>query len=246
MAAVTTDLDADAGRPRRSRTSTGTPATCSSGWSSTTAWRGDRLRDRHRRARLRRGDEARAQRELREDDSAGPARTSRTTSRTRRTCAASATRCASSSRTPTATSSTRSYLDVAEADQRRAVPDAGRRPGLGEVAVDAGGALDRSDRRGLPRRPGDAGHVQRLAAERRAAEAEHRALGHRRQPGRQQLQVEHDLRAAARQGAGHRQARSTTTGCRRRSRRTSARSTSWRSASTPRCAPRRRPRSRST
>ena len=38
--------------------------------------------------------------------------------------------------------------------------------------------------------------------ERRAAEAEHRALRHRRQPGRQQFQVEHDLRAVARQGAG--------------------------------------------
>ena len=53
---------------------------------------------------------------------------------------------------------------------------------------------------------GDAGLLQRLAAERRAAEAEHRALGDRRQPGRQRLQVEHDLRAAARQGARHRQA----------------------------------------
>ena len=69
-----------------------------------------------------------------------------------------------------------------------------------------GGALDRGDRGRLSRRPGDAGHLRRLAAERRAAEAEHRALGHRRQPRRQQLQVEHDLRAAARQGAGHRQA----------------------------------------
>ena len=39
----------------------------------------------------------------------------------------------------------------------------------------------------------------------RAAAPEHRALGHRRQPGRQQFQVEHDLRAAARQGPGHRQ-----------------------------------------
>ena len=53
---------------------------------------------------------------------------------------------------------------------------------------------------------GDAGLVQRLAAERRAVEAEHRALGNRRQPGRQRFQVEHDLRAAARQGARHRQA----------------------------------------
>jgi predicted RND superfamily exporter protein len=39
---------------------------------------------------------------------------------------------------------------------------------LGQVAVDAGGALDGSDRGRLPRRRGDAGFVQRLAAERRA------------------------------------------------------------------------------
>ena len=36
---ITTDLDADAGRPRRSRTSTATRATRSSGWCSTTGWR---------------------------------------------------------------------------------------------------------------------------------------------------------------------------------------------------------------
>ena len=40
----------------------------------------------------------------------------------------------------------------------------------------------------------------------RAAEAEHRARRHRRQPGRHRLQVEHDLRAAARQGPAHRRA----------------------------------------
>ena len=40
----------------------------------------------------------------------------------------------------------------AEADQRRADPDARRRPRLGQVAVDAGGALDRSDGGRLPRR----------------------------------------------------------------------------------------------
>ena len=61
----------------------------------------------HGGARLRRGDEARAERELREDDSAEPAVHQELPRRTRRTCAASATRCASSSRTPTATSSTR-------------------------------------------------------------------------------------------------------------------------------------------
>ena len=94
----------------------------------------------------------------------------------------------------------------AEADQRRADPHSRRRPRLGQVAVDAGGALDRSDRGRLPRRRGDAGLVQWLAAERRAVEAEHRALGNRRQPGRQRFQVEHDLRAAARHGARHGQA----------------------------------------
>ncbi len=57
--------------------------------------------------------------------------------------------------------------------------------------------------RGGPVMPG---LVQRLGARRRAAQAEHRALRHRRQPRRRQLQVEHDLRAAAREGAGHRQA----------------------------------------
>ena len=92
------------------------------------------------------------------------------------------------------------YIDALKADQRRALSHARRRPRVGEVALDAGGALDRGDRGRLPRRPGDAGRLRRLAARRRAAEAEHRALGHRRQPGRQQLQVEHDLRPAARQG----------------------------------------------
>ena len=58
------------------------------------------------------------------------------------------------------------YLDVAAADQRRAVPDAGRGPRLGEVALDAGGALDRGHRGGLPGRAGDAGQLRRLAAER--------------------------------------------------------------------------------
>ena len=67
-----------------------------------------RLRGRHRRARLCRGDEARAQRELREDDSAQPPVHQELPRPTRRTCAVSATRCASWSRTPTATSSTRS------------------------------------------------------------------------------------------------------------------------------------------
>ncbi len=59
-----------------------------------------------RGARLLRGDAARAERELREDDSAEPAVHQELPRRTRRTCAASATRCASWSRTPTATSST--------------------------------------------------------------------------------------------------------------------------------------------
>ena len=70
--------------------------------------------------------------------------------------------------------------------------------------------------------------LQRLAAKRRAAEAEHRALGHRRQPGRQQFQVEHDLRPAARQGCRAPGNASTITGCRECSRRRSAPSTSSR------------------
>ena len=134
----------------------------------------------------------------------------------------------------------------AEADQRRALPDPGRRPRVGEVAVDARRALDRGDRGRLPRRPGDAGRLRRLGAERRAAEAEHRALGHRRQPGGQQLQVEHDLRAAARQGAGDRQAHRlprAVEGARREDpRQVRARAR----ASTRRVRPRRRRRSRST
>ncbi len=166
---------------------------------------GRRLRDRHGRAGLLRGDEARAERELREDDSAepavhqelphvpeGPARTRQRRPRRRRERRRGHLR----PRLPRS----------AEADQRRARADPGRRPGMGEIALDAIGALDRSHRGGLSRRPGDAGLVQRLGGGRRAAEAEHRPLGDRRQPRRQQLQVEHDLRAAARQGAGHRQA----------------------------------------
>ncbi len=77
---------------------------------------------------------------------------------------------------------------------------------MGEIALGAIGALDRSHRGGLSRRPGDARWVRRLGAGCRATQAEHRPLGDRRQPRRQQLQVEHDLRAPARQGAGHRQA----------------------------------------
>ena len=55
------------------------------------------------------------------------------------------------------------YLDDAQEDPRRAIPHAGRGPGLGEVAVGAGRALDRSHRGGLPGRPGDAGQLRRLA-----------------------------------------------------------------------------------
>ena len=59
-------------------------------------------------------------------------------------------------------------------------------------------------------------------------QAEHRALRHRRQPGRQRLQVEHDLRAAARQGARHRQAHRLPRAVAACSRRRSAPSTSSR------------------
>ena len=85
-------------------------------------------------------------------------------------------------------------------DQRRTGADAGRRPRLGQVAVVAGGALDRGHRRGLPRRPGDARQLRRLGRSDRTTARQHRALGPGRQPGRQRLPVEHDRRAAARQG----------------------------------------------
>ena len=98
------------------------------------------------------------------------------------------------------------YLDDAASHPRRAVPDAGRGPRLGEVAVDAGRALDRGDRGRLPRRPGDARQLRRLESGHRAAARQHRALRHRRQPGRQRLQVQHDRRAAARQRPDHRPA----------------------------------------
>ena len=58
------------------------------------------------------------------------------------------------------------YLKTLQADQRRALPHARRRPRLGEVAVGAGGALDRGHRGGLPRRPGDARQLRRLARRR--------------------------------------------------------------------------------
>ena len=52
------------------------------------------------------------------------------------------------------------------------------------------------------------------AASDRAAARQHRALRHRRQPGRQRLQVEHDRRAAARQGPEAPASASTTARCR--------------------------------
>ena len=98
------------------------------------------------------------------------------------------------------------YLETLKQDPRRGVPDAGRRPRLGQVAVGAGRALDRSHRGGLPRRPGDARQLRRLDRGHRAAARQHRARRHRRQPGRQRLQVEHAGRAAARQRPEHRPA----------------------------------------
>jgi predicted RND superfamily exporter protein len=71
------------------------------------------------------------------------------------------------------------------------------------------------------------------------------ARSHRRQSGRQQFQVEHDLRAVARQGAGYRQSGRLLAAVAALER-TSARSTSLPAPSTPRCSPSRRPRSRST
>ena len=54
------------------------------------------------------------------------------------------------------------YQATLQQDPRRGLPHAGRRPRLGQVAVGAGRALDRGDRRGLPRRPGDARQLRRL------------------------------------------------------------------------------------
>jgi uncharacterized membrane protein YccC len=82
----------------------------------------------------------------------------------RPTCADSATRCASSSRTRRATSTIRAYLDTLRKINDETRSDTRRRPRLGQVAVDARGALDRSHRRRLPRRPGHARQLRRLAA----------------------------------------------------------------------------------
>ena len=114
------------------------------------------------------------------------------------------------------------YLDTLQQDPRRAVPDAGRRPRLGEVAVGARRALDRGHRRRLPRRPGDARQLRRLAGRHRAAARQHRARRHRRQPGRQRLQVEHDRRAAARHRPDHRPAHRLPRAVARRSRRSAS------------------------
>ena len=163
------------------------------------------VRGAHRGAGLLCSDAAGAQRELREDDSAepavhqelpdlpeGPARPGQ--------CAAGG-----------GGEHRRRHLrpgvsGYAEAGQRRAGGDAGCGPGVGEVAVDAGGALDRGDGRGLSRRAGDAAVVRRLGQECRAAEAERGARRHPGQPRGQRHEVVHDLRAAFGQGPGHRQA----------------------------------------
>ena len=127
----------DAGRPATSRNSTGTRATGSSAWCSTTGWRWSWSAPSSRLVLgYFGGDAARAERELREDDSAepavhqelphlpeGPARTGqfaarRGRERRRRHFRSRVSR-------------------GAEAGQRRAGPDAGRGPRVGEVAVDA-------------------------------------------------------------------------------------------------------------
>lgn len=74
-----------------------------------------------------------------------------------------------------------------------------------QVAVDAGRALERSDRGRLQWRSRHARPLQRVRRRHRAVEAEHLARADPGQPGRQRLQVEHDLRALARQGREHRQ-----------------------------------------
>ena len=90
--------------------------------------------------------------------------------------------------------------------QRRAVPDPGRRPGLGEVDLDAGGSLYRSHRGRICRRSGDAGRLRRVQAVPRAAAAEHHEGRPGRQPGRERLQVCNDRGATARRGSGDRRA----------------------------------------
>ena len=203
------------------------------------------MRHHHRRARLLRRDEARAERELREDDPAEPAVHQELPDLPERP--ARPGQRPSGRRREHRRRHLRSAIPrSAEAGQRPALSHAGCRSRMGEVAVDAGRALDRGDRGGLSRRPGDAGLLQRLAAGRRAAEAEHRPLRHRRQPRRQQFQVEHDLRAAARQGARHRQAHRLSRAVEGARREASGRNTSSPRRSTRRSRPRRRRRSRST
>ena len=115
-------------------------------------------------------------------------------------CAAWATRCASWSRTLSGDIFDPQYSDTLRKIHDELFLTPGRRPRLGQVAVGAGRALDRGHRGGLPRRPGDARQLRRLAPRRpKQLRANIARAGHRRQPGRQRLQVEHDRRAAARQ-----------------------------------------------
>ena len=166
------------------------------------AGHGRRVRRPHRAARLRGRDQARAERELREDDPAespvhqelpgapeGPARPGQLAAHRRREHRAATSSTPRTSRR-CSRSTTSWYLT----------------PGVDRAWMKSlwtpGGALDRGHRGGLPRRPGDAGQLRRLGAGASSSCAEHRALRDRRQPRRQQLQVEHDLRAAARPRAG--------------------------------------------
>ena len=187
-----------------------------------------------------------AERELREDDSAEPAVHQELPDVPEGPCAAWATRSASWSRTADGDIFDPRYLEALKQinDELILTPGVDRAwvkslwtPAVRWTEVTEEGF------RGGPVMP-DSYNGSR--AGRRAAEAEHRALGHRRQPGRQRLQVEHDLRAAARQGAAAPASASTTTACRRCSRRRSAPSTSWRRTSSRSARKRSRRRSRST
>src|SRR3546814_21035108 len=82
------------------------------------------------------------------------------------------------------------YTPLFRADQRRAVPDAWRRSRLVEVAVAAGGALDRSDRRRFRRRPGNAGRLRRLGEADRAVAGQHRSFGGGAESGRDHSEEE--------------------------------------------------------
>ena len=184
--------------------------------------RGDAgLRRRHRAAGDRRGDPAHSQRELREDDPAQPPVHPELPGEPRR-AARPGQRAAHRRREPERRHLRSEVREHAQEDPRRGLPHPRRRPGLGEVALGAGRALDRGHRGGLPRRPGDARQLRRQRRRDREAARQHRPRRHRRQPGRQRLQVDDAGRAAARHRSDHRPAHRLPRASRTRSRRSAA------------------------